>query len=263
MKKQTILRWAVMGLALCGLSTQAALLGITEPGSSDPFYADFTSSHLSVNYTYSGGIGEFVVSGNSSSGTYESDKSSPGTGNGSQGINQTFSGTYSLTAYVEDIGGQWQVIDSGSDQSTVTITGYLPGVSPNPGGTTPSETLLTANLKTGANSFGYSQPGDALINYNEFDFLFTVTGGDSEILQDFFGVGGQGAIILNPNTYNPMAKYTGNLEQNFYNINNSGQANTYVPESCAYPLAASITALFGFAGAAISRRKQVKMAVRE
>ena len=64
----------------------------------------------------------------------------------------------------KNIGGQWQVVDPSGENSQVTINGYLPGVSPSDGGTDPNELLLSANLKTGANKFGYTAGSNPVLN---------------------------------------------------------------------------------------------------
>src|SRR5262249_50899733 len=93
--------------------------------------------------------------------------------------------------------------------------------------------------KTGLNTIGYGASGT-----KEFDFLFTVTGGNSSILADFFGANsGQGAIILNTGAYNPISAYT-DLAHSFSNTG-AGMADTFVPESAAYSWAVSIVALLG------------------
>ena len=262
MKKQSFLLLAVMGLAMCGLSTQAALLPVSKDSGS-PYYADFSiGSGLSVSYK--AGTGVFTASGTSLAYTsgYDSwgtGKAATGVGSGTHGeFNGTgFNGSYLLSANIaKDSSGNWYV--SGG---TVTIDGDLLGG-------TSSSVLLMANLKTGAagagtanGTLGYGGSGSTL-----FDFLFTVSGGNSAIVSDFFGSGtGQGAIIINAYGYNTIgySAFSGNFNTSFNNTYHTSfaTADTFVPEPAAYPLAASVTALLAFAGFGISRRKQVKIAI--
>ena len=223
-----------MGFALTGtsLSSQAALL-VTGQNPSSPYYADFFSSGLSVSYNFnnSTGIGTLIATDSGNKEAYTSGVSSPGT----HGVYTStgFSGSYSLTATIQDIGGNWEVTGG-----SVTVDGnlFFPG-----NNTQTGDLLLSANLKTGLNTIGYGTSGT-----KEFDFLFTVSGGNSSILQDFFGDNqGQGAIILNTGTYLPTSAYT-DLSHSFNNTG-AGQANTFVPEPAAYSWAASVVALLGIA----------------
>src|SRR5215469_2780444 len=208
-----------MGFALTGasLTSQAALL-VTGQNPSSPYYADFNSSGLSVSYNYNttSGIGTFTASDSGSKEAYTSGLSSAGT----HGVYTStgFSGSYSLTATVQDISGNWEVTGG-----SVTLDGnlFFPGNNSHTG-----DLLLSANLKTGLNTIGYGASGT-----KEFDFLFTVTGGNSSILADFFGANqGQGAIILNTGAYNPVPgnSYT-DLAHSFSNTG-AGTADTFVPE---------------------------------
>jgi hypothetical protein len=226
-----LLRSIAFGVAGMSLSSQAALL-VTGQNPSSPYYADFNSSGLSVTYSYntSTGIGTFNASDSGNKEAYTSSSLSPGT----QGAYTStgFNGSYSLTATIQDIGGNWEVTGG-----SVTVKGnlFFPGNNTHTG-----DLLLTANLKTGLNTIGFGASGT-----KEFDFLFTVTGGNSTILEDFFGANqGQGAIILNTGAYGVPA-YT-DLAHSFNNTG-AGMADTFVPEPAAYSWAASAVAFLGIA----------------
>jgi len=268
MKKERILQLAVLSSVMAGLSTQAQQVINTGQNPSSPYYADFNTDNLNVSYDYLGSVsgvetGEFQITGTGSD-TYTDGKKSPGTGNGTGAQAIPFTGSYTLTAWVDfnSSDNQWEVFDnaSKSENSTFTVNGYLPGVSPADGGTDPSELLLSANLKTGLNTLGFGASGSKI-----FDFLFTTSGGDTKILQDFFGANtGQGAIILNAGTYiTPGVQngfsyahyFSGNLNESFSNTGPNGTADSFVPEPVAYPVAASAMAFLGFAGAAIRRKR--------
>ena len=273
MKKQRILQLAVLCSAMSGLSTQAALLN-TGQNSISPYYADFSmASGLSVGYNATTKV--FTATGSNLA--YTSGYDSAGTGFAATGVSivdaQTgikhgefdgtgiSSGSYTLSANIgyDSALSQWEVTGG-----TITINGYLQGVT-GTASTGTSELLLSANLKTGANTLGYGASGSTI-----FDFLFTVSGGDPAILKDFFGINnGQGAVIINAGGYdtNPLnvnnpgpgtTAFQGNFNSSFNNYGHTTSAteDTFVPEPAAYPLAASVFAFLGFAKVAISRRKQ-------
>lgn len=232
-----------LGSGAVGLSAQAALLQ-TGQDTSSQYYADFTATSLSAQYTYNSATatGTFTASDSGNNLFYTDGSLSPGTQGAYSGANAShgFDGSYSLTASIQDIGGNWEVT-----AGSLSVDGNLLG-----GATTPSTVLLTANLKTGANTFGYGASGTTL-----FNFLFTVSGGQSAIVEDFFGSGqGQGAVNLNFTSYYSFAPggwapYSGNFTKNFETNpgNPDGQADTFVPEPAAYPLGASIAALMACA----------------
>ena len=213
---------------LC-LNSLGALLGLN-PNSSSPYYSDFNTSGLKVNYNYDSpsGIGTFTVNNNSGISKpdqYTSHASSPGTGGVINGNNGpfAFSGFYSLTATVKNINNEWQVTGG-----SFSVQGTLFG-----GSTT--DLLLTGTLKTGAGSFGWTTQ-----SANEFDFLFNTSGGNSAILADFFGAGsGAGAIELHQGT----GTYS-TLTASWINTG-AGIADTFVPEPVFYPFAAAGMAMFG------------------
>jgi hypothetical protein len=224
MKKLQILQAFTVGAGMLAFQSQGALL-ITGQNPSSPYYADFSSSQLSISYTYSGGVGVFTATGTGDA--YTSGSLSPGTHGA---YNATgFTGSYSLTADIADVSGNWEVTGG-----SVTIDGALAGNGSS------SDLLLSAQLKTGLNTFGYGATGT-----KEFDFLFTVTGGNSSILADFFGPNtGQGAIIFGTGAYKGGEAYNGDLTHGFANTG-EGTADTFVPEPAAYPLAAAVAALLG------------------
>jgi hypothetical protein len=245
MKNMRVLRVCILGAGMAALHAQGALL-VTGQNPSSPYYADFTSSHLAVSYTYSAGIGTFTASSSTGANeAYTDGPESPGTGNGtSKAYNATgFNGSYSLTATIQQISGLWEVTGG-----ALNIYGDLIGGTGHAG-----DLLLSANLKTGAGTIGYGASGT-----KEFDFLFGVSGGNSSILRDFFGVGGQGAIILNTGNYNTLPGHVAyqDLAHSFSNLG-SGTADTFVPEPSAYPLAGSVMALLGLA---VARRNKTNAA---
>ena len=243
MKKERILQAFCLCAGMAGVQSQAALLTLTLPSGS-PYYADFgVASGLSVVYTLeSSTTGQFVATGSNLE--YTDSKDSPGTGNGTTGAYDAygFSGNYTLTAnLVKEANGLWDV-----SSGTIAIDGNLLGNGS-------SDILLTANLKTGDNNIGYGSASGSTLFY----FNFTVSGGESVIEKDFFGVGtGQGGVIINAGAYLPPDNYTG-FASSFSNVGETTHAteDTFVPEPAAYPMAASIMAFLGFAGVA-ARRKQ-------
>jgi hypothetical protein len=265
-----------LGSGAIGLSAQAALLNFGQ-FQSGPYYSDITSSGVDVNYAYTGnasaGTGVFTVSDPLSannvvtkSGAYTSGASAPGT-HGAD-IAKGYTGSYSLTADIS-WNGSVATLTSGS----FSINGNLMG------GTT-SSLLLSGTLETGVGgaAFGYENPGSA--NFNEFDFVINLGSltGNSQIVSDFLeGVGKFGGIIINANfnsafhnstisgtTVNAAGAeaFNGNWDQNFANPEASGTADTFVPESAAYPWGASIAALIACTGCArrlspLARRRTV------
>jgi len=255
MKKERILQLAVLSSAMTGLSAQAALLPIS-PNPSSPYYADFTSSELNVTYSYSGnsssGTGTFIAETESAptptaNNAFTANSLAAGTGAFSE---SGFEGYYTLNATIQNNNGVYTVT-SGS----VDVYGQLSDIS----GSTSTTLLLAANLDTGAGSIGYLSPGDPGYSKSstQFDFLFGPPLGtsSSKILADFDFR--QGGIVLTTGTLNPVVNgaigYAG-LDDPFQNESNAGQANTFVPEPVAYPLAASIMAFTGFAGFVMRRK---------
>lgn len=268
-----------MGAGAVGLSTHAALLNLGQY-ESGPYYSDFSTYGLDVNYAYTGnsssGTGVFTVSDEYSGGslavageTYTGGSQAPGT----QGKdNGNFSGSYSLTADISYNNGV-ATLTSG----TFDIYGALMGG-------TASSLLLSGNLETGAGSvaFGYVDHTATMTSgeYNQFDFLINLGSltGNSQIVRDFLqSMGGTGGIILeagfdyghtgilngkpgivyNANndstattanvTYSTYQGFDGYWDQSFANQAGLGQANTFVPEPAAYPWGASIAALMACA----------------
>ncbi len=240
MKAKQILRAACLFAALMALRSQAALLGLTPPTGS-PSYADFTASALQVDYTYSGGVGNFTATDPTSTYTYT-------TGTGANKSVASFSGYYSLNATIQQVSGAWQVTSG-----TMDIYGNLDGNSSS------GDLLLQLDLKS---AIGYNDRTTKSTATQEFDFLFTVDAnnpGNSQVVQNFFGAGtGQGAIQLYTGNLNPLpqdgAGYI-NLANSFQN-EGSGSADAYVPEPVAYPLTASVAAMMGLF---FARRKNSKI----
>lgn len=236
--------WSFLGVcpAVLCLQAHAALLPISLPSSS-PAYADFDTTGLNLNYSYNSvsGVGTFSITnatGVSKGESYTSSSGSPGTRGAYN--SSPFNGMYSLTATVQDIGGQWQVTGG-----SFSIEGTLLGGSTN-------TTLLTGTLKKGAGNFGYGTSGTGA--QNAFDFLFTTgSSGSAAILADFFGAGtGEGDIIFTGAAQND---YTGSLTGSFFD--NGGHADTFVPEPLFYPFAAAGTAILGLV---LANRKSGRLA---
>jgi len=237
MKKTRILQAGALCGAMVGFQAHGALLGINPPSTS-PYYADFFTPGLDVFYNTanSGATGTFTAE------TF----SVPNNGNifttgstqAGNKVSSTFSGSFLLTASIafNTHDNQYEVTSG-----TVTIDGALPGVTSGTG-----NLLLTANLKTGINSFGWGTKAQ-----NEFDFLFTPTSGASSILADFFGTSGAGGIEVHEGT---STTYT-DMTKSFINAN-AGNADTFVPEPAAYSLAGSVMALLGVA---LGRKKLAKI----
>jgi hypothetical protein len=260
----------VIGSGAIGISTHAALLNLGEY-QNGPFYSNFASSGLDVNYVYTGnsssGTGVFTVSDPESnnnivskSGAYTSGADAPGTHGA---YNATpYTGSYSLTADIS-----WNGSVARLTGGTFAVDGTLMGG-------TASSVLLSGSLETGVGgaAFGFENPGSA--NFNEFDFLINLGSltGNSEILQDFLqSMGGTGGIIINANfnsanhnstiggtTVNASGAeaFNGNWDQSFANPEAAGTADSFVPEPAAYPFGASIAALAACAGCARRARRQ-------
>jgi len=270
MKKQNYFQLVLLSSVMSGLSAQAALLGITPPANT-PFYADFNDQNLYVNYAYTGsatsGTGTLEAWSTSSGITTSSTAHNTFTADNSSGAvvyNQGFNGYYDLTATIQNVNGVFSV-----QTGTVDIYGGLPTVNGfGNGSANTSDLLLSGNLKTGAQNFGYTPAGSAHSTASiELDLLFNVSSGNgsqmdnSQIFADYFGAfGGQGGIVLTTGALNGANGITGGYSGLAAAFSNSslqnGQANTFVPEPIAYPVTASMFALFGLAKAAGSRRKQ-------
>ncbi len=202
------------------LSTQASLLNLNADA------PDFMASFVNLSY-------------NSTNGSF----SALGFTTDYQGGSATLMdlGNYSLTANISSAG----VLSSGS----LTIQGDIgSGV----------ETLLNGTLNTGANgiAFGSETTSDPSPR-NIFEFLFTVTGGNSTIVSDFGGLGAANrGVILNAFFQNGGVPFTGNWTSSFHNNGNSGVSDNFVqvPEP-------SVAALL-LAGAIFVRRRCLKRSER-
>lgn len=254
MKTMNFARWAVVFTSVAALSAKAALLGIAPPSGS-PYYADVGVQNLLMTYSFSSGTGTFsasnAVAGSFGTGmSYTASSKSPGTG-GADNI-AGFTGWYDLVAKVQKAAhGQWQVMSG----STLTIEGHLPGVTANN-----SDVLLTANLITGPNTFGYVDQHTGTSS-TEFDFLFQVTGGASSIVADFFD--GRGGIVINSGTYFPTGYAgTNSLTSSFSNLGATagGNANSFVPEPIGVSWLSSALAIACIGGMTmgLARRLGVK-----
>lgn len=253
MKTKKFLSAVCVCSVMAGVSAHAALLA-TGQNSSSPYYADFGTSGLSISYTYNATTKTGVLNmytgsltGNSynnpavgSYDTFVAGSASPGTGPVGTISSPALvtSSSYALTATIkEDVNNNWYVY-SGS----LTISGTVDGL---------SGTLLTASLIGGASGAGtqYGTLGYTTGQNTPIDFLIQPTGGNTKILQDFLGTSSVGAIIVTPGS----SQYTGDWTKAL-GINAQGQANTFVPEPVAYPVAASAFALFGLAWVTIRRK---------
>jgi hypothetical protein len=225
----------------------AALITGFPQDTTSPFYADFTATGLSVNNTWNSDTktATFHV------GTTESAVESYFTGSqapGTQGNeNQSFNGFYTLDATIQQVGSTWNLVSG-----TFTIKGDLMG-----GCST--DLLLQGSLKTGlgGQAFGYGDPGQGKSPgpYNIFQFLFTVTGGNSTIMADYQRLNnGAGGILLDAFFKNTIQGFDGNFGRNFRNPAGNGVADTFVPEPAAYAWAGAV---MGLAGLVITRRKSL------
>ncbi len=215
---------------MAGLQAQGALLGIT-PNLSSAQLADFTDSNLQINYDKT--TGKFTAISKvvpNTSNDYKSGSLSAGT-HGNYNDTTGFSGSFSLTAYIQNYSGTWGV-SSGSFE----IDGDLPGVT-----TLSSDILLKGSLLTGPGSLGYGTSGQ-----KEFDFLFSaVSGGNTEILQDFFGAGmTDGEMVMQAVTYSGPNFYEGDFLKSFANTG-TGYEDTFVPEPSSFGIAFALAALSG------------------
>ena len=123
-------------------------------------------------------------------------------------------GSYTLTATITDAG----VLTAG----TLTIQGDV-GFG--------TQTLLTGSLNTGASgtAFGFVDPPGGSV----FEFLFTPTGGNPTVVQDFGGTNAANCgIILDAWFVNGGAPFNGVWTNDFNNDGYSGLADTFaaIPE---------------------------------
>jgi len=254
MKTLQSLQLAVVSLALVGTQSQGALMNLVQPGATDPYYADFKANSLKVTYTYNNvtGIGTLTAANVGTVGeAYESGSASAGTGSGSgrpTGFNnQTFTGSYSLTASIQQLSGVWSVTGG-----TFTMKGNLLGG-------TSADLLLKGNLVLGgdgpAGAWGYLN-GSKL-----FEFLYTVDTGNS--------ANGNSAIRKDFNTDNALpGTVRGGIKLNLNNAfggsfttawSNAGFADTFVPEPGAYAWAGGAMA----AGVCLIRARRSSFRQRE
>jgi hypothetical protein len=153
-------------------------------------------------------------------------------------------GTYSLTANITTGG----VLTGG----TVTINGDIGGG---------QEALLTGNLHTGLSgvAYGFENAGGDL-----FEFLFTVTGGNSIIISDFGGLGSSAGIILDANFGAPCdVPFTGTWTTGFHNSGSGNAVADNFPVVINVP-EPSTSALLGLAAVTffITQRRVIPSARR-
>lgn len=208
MKTMRFLILIALASMLANAPLQAALLDLTNPGG-----PDLLAGYLDVSFNATSGT--FLASG------YTVDYQ-----NGSVSLSDA--GDYTLTANITPAG----VLSGGS----LTIQGDLGS------GT---ETLLTGTLTTGpgGTAFGFQDPSEGSPR-NIFEFLFTVTGGDAAVVQDFGGGGGGGAVILDAAFQDGGTPFSGYWTTSFHNVGNGSSAvsdNFAVPE----PSTASLLLMVG------------------
>ena len=193
-------------LVLAGSGAKASLLNL------DPSTPDFMTSFLSVSYN--AGNSNFLASGLTTD--YQ--------GGSAALVN---AGNYSLSATINHSG----VLTGGS----LLIKGDIGSG---------DETLLTGTLKTGpgGTAFGFQDPSDAPPR-NLFEFLFTVTGGDPVIVNDFGGPGiANRGVIVTAEFQNGGTPFTGVWTSSFNN-NGSGFSDNFAP--VPEPASASLLLLGG------------------
>ncbi|PYJ08294.1 MAG: hypothetical protein DME25_01905 [Verrucomicrobia bacterium] len=206
-------------LAHC--QSQATPLNLPHP----PNVPDFMASFLSVSYDFS-------------SSTFQALGFTSDYANGSASISNF--GNYSLSATITHAG----ILTAG----TLNIQGDI-GAGP--------ETLLTGTLDTGPSglAFGFQDPA-ASPPRNIFEFLFTVTGGDPIIVNDFGGLGAvERGVILNAEFQNGGIPFNGTWTSSFNNDGSSGLSDNYgthfnVPEP------ASAVLLLLRAGTCVAARRR-------
>ncbi len=252
MKRERILQLAVLCSVMTGQSANAALINLVKPTPADPYYADFTANSLLLAYTYHGNnSGTLQVTTTGSSGVaeaYESGSSSAGTGfnNGGTGYNnQAFTGIFTLTANIQEIGSVWSVTGG-----SFTMDGTLLGGSS-------SSLLLSGSLMAGGDgpggTWGY------LAGSKLFEFLYSVNTGNAAdgalpIREDFATGNPLGSTIAGGIKLNLINAFSQGFTSSWAN---TGFADAFVPEPEAYAWAAA-----GLAGLGLicGRRKPIRQA---
>jgi len=209
--------------SLAASSAKASMLNLT------PSTPDFMTSFLSVSY-------------NAASNLFQANGFTSDYQGGSASLLNL--GSYSLTATITPAG----ILTGGA----LTIRGDIG---------TGQETLLSGIFKTGASgtAFGFQDPS-APATRNLFEFLFTVTGGDSKIVQDFGGLGAANrGLIINAFFQNGGTPFNGTWAGNFSNDGISGVSDNFiqVPE----PSTAALLLLAGGAWLISANRSRAKTAV--
>ena len=231
-----------MVLMVCGglveIPAHAALLGVASgfnpPLGADSDQYDFASWGLDVNNSgLVSGVDTFTASSAVNIDTYTLPLSSSST---------PFYGTFNLTAQLVQNSGLWYV-----QSSSFTITGNLEGG-------TSGDLLLSGSLLTGPEAHGANGAGVSGYDANTFEFIFSVTGGNPTILNDFLGKGALDNILISvPGWAQPFDGLSDGLGTSFNNdsfsnpvLDDNAFADTYVPESSSYGLAASVVGATGF-----------------
>jgi hypothetical protein len=201
MKTLRVLTLVGAFLLLAGSRSGATPLNLQEPVNPTDFFSDT----ISINYVVNNGTGAFSATGYTE--TYT---------NGSVSIiNQDYDDwSFDLTATITSAG----VLTNGS----LTLMGDVGN------GT---ENLLTGKLTTGADGTAF---GSDTTGYGQFEFLFTVTGGNTDVVKDFNGIGATGGLLLYP-WFSPPGDtpFNGSWADNFNsNYSAGGEADTWavVPE---------------------------------
>ena len=188
-KIQLLQACVVASCLLSNVQLRAAPLNLT------PSLPDFMASSLAVNYVP--GSNRFAASG-------------PTTAYQGGSVSLIGSGSYNLNAFINGSG----VLTFGF----LTISGDI-GSGP--------ETLLSGNLKTGSSgtAFGFESPPGG----NTFEFLFTVTGGDPIVVNDFGGLGSSNhGVIVNAHFENGGIPFNGAWTGFFRNDGFSGVSDIFV-----------------------------------
>lgn len=196
---------------IAGVPAQAALLGLASQLNQNP---DLLSGNLATSLTVAFSNGVFTVAGDTSDYT-------PPDGSGPFSVTVTtggFSpGSFSLSAIIGTNG----VLQSGS----LSISGAIDDLSITDG------VLLSGNIT----AFGYQ--GNSSPIPDEFDFLFTVTGG--ALAADYGPVGG---VLLHPGN----TSFNGSFQASFSNDGNGVADTRAIPEPSSVLLV--VMSLLGLCG---------------
>jgi hypothetical protein len=224
MKILRVLTLVGVFLLLASSRSGATPLNLQEPVGAPDFFGDY----ISVNYVASNGAFEAL-------GITDQPYN-----NGSVTLINADWDDYSfdLTATITSAG----VLTNGS----LTLMGDVTGNGP--------ENLLTGTLMTGADGTAF---GSDTNGYGRFEFLFTVTGGNTDVVKDFNGIGATGGLLLLPDFETGDLPFNGSWAADFNNNNfPDGEADTWaVPEPSSILLLLVGGGVCGVAHRATTRKR--------